>query len=63
MCGPEEYDMEVADILGKLKDCSTEDEVKNMVISVFIHYFDDPGDINLYSEVGLKLMEIKLLDT
>jgi len=63
LCGLEEYDMEVADILAKLKDCSTEDEIKNMVIGVFTRYFDDPGDINLYSEVGFKLMNIKLLGT
>jgi hypothetical protein len=58
-CGPEEYDMEVTDILAKLKKYETEEEIKKMVVDVFTHWFDDPGDLDLYDGVGQKLIKVK----
>lgn len=58
-CGPEEYDAEVAEILTKLRECITEEEIKAMVIQVFAKWFDDPGSLEFYSNVGHDLMEVK----
>ncbi|TPE42782.1 DUF1871 family protein [Pontibacter mangrovi] len=58
-CGPEEYDAEVSDILTKLSQCGTEEEIKSMVIQVFRKWFDDPGDLSYYSRVGHDLMIVK----
>ncbi|SFU94303.1 hypothetical protein SAMN04487941_3587 [Pontibacter akesuensis] len=58
-CGPEEYDAEVSEILSKLGECGTEEEIRAMVIQVITKWFDDPGNINFYSNVGQDLMKVK----
>ena len=58
-CGPEEYDAEVAEILTKLRECITEEEIKAMVIQVFTKWFDDPRNLDFYSNVGHDLMKVK----
>lgn len=63
MCGPEEYDMEVADILAKIQNCNSEDEIRKMVIDVFTHYFDDAGDVERYPNVGHNLIAVKSIMT
>lgn len=60
-CGPEEYDPEVADIVAKLKDCMSPEEAKEMVIQVFTKWFDDPGNLDFYENIGPKLMDAKKL--
>lgn len=59
MCGPEEYDMEVADILAKIQDCNSEDEIRKMVVDVFTHYFGYPGNVEWYVNVGHNLITVK----
>lgn len=63
LCGPEEYDIEVEDIITKFKDCNSENEVKQMVINVFTCWFDNPGNLDMYLDIGPKLFEIKRLMT
>jgi hypothetical protein len=58
-CGPEEYDLEVSEIIAKLKDKQTENEIEEMVIAVFTKWFDDAGDQNVYKGTGEKLMNVK----
>lgn len=58
-CGPEEYDMEVEDVLTKLNDCNSSDETYKMVVAVFTHWFGDPGDLDMYINVGRKVFELK----
>ena len=58
-CGPEEYDIGVGDILSRLGNCNTADDVSRMVIDVFTHWFDDPGDLEKYKNVGEKLILLK----
>lgn len=60
-CGPEEYDSEVSEILPKLRECETAEEIRTMVIEVFTKWFDDPGSMDNYSNVGFDLMNIKSL--
>jgi len=58
-CGPKEYDAEVSEILTKLSECGTEEEIKSMVIQVITQWFDEPGNLEYYSNVGHDLMNIK----
>ncbi|MFD2248446.1 DUF1871 family protein [Pontibacter ruber] len=58
-CGPEEYDAEVSEILSKLRACKTEGEIRTIVIDVFTKKFDDPGNLDLYNNVGQDLMRVK----
>lgn len=58
-CGPEEYDAEVSEVLTKLRECVTEEEIKAMVIQVITKWFDDPGNLEFYSNVGHDLMKVK----
>jgi hypothetical protein len=58
--GPDEYDLEVSEILARLKDQKTEQEIEKMVIAVFKKWFDDAGDETFYTGIGQKLMQVKM---
>ncbi len=59
LCGPEEYDIEVEDMLSQLKNCNSPEDALQMTIDVFTKWFDDAGPLEVYQGVGEKLMALK----
>jgi hypothetical protein len=60
VCPHDEYDPEVEDIISKLNECNTSEEIKEMVIAVFTHWFGSPpSDSDRFENVGIQLMELK----
>ena len=59
----DEYDLEIGDIIIKLKSCSDESEVTEMVFDVFKKWFgnDNAGDYSLYQPIGQQLCQLKKL--
>lgn len=58
-CGIDEYNPEIRDIFAELRNCDTEENIRIMVIAVFTKWFGKQVNIDIYNDVGQKLMQIK----
>ena len=60
ICPDDEYDPEVEDIISRLHECNTSEEIREMVIAVFTHWFGSTiSDSKRFEHVGIQLIKLK----
>ena len=52
-------DIEIEDIMSKLDDCHSPQEIEDMVIQVFEHWLGSSRELEVFHNIGYPLLEIK----